>query len=296
MRYNMTSTAHFTEEMWKGTYWSDQGHRPDIRARHLDDLFSNGRMWLQKTMCGDNISAEMNPFGRSQSVAEALEELRSGKSGLLFDGSKIVIQPMTMYCIDMRKLRQSQALRNVSIRLTKNSVDYIANVHVVQNVRDNNEMAATVGSVGNCMEPPNHYAWGEIRNVGGNLCIVVTSTNHNDQLGLESCVKDENDQRGEQFFLLTWYKDIRPRGRAVCFDISSYDNMAPVILYECRQLQGYQQWRYIPDTRALVHSNSGKCLDSCNDRKAIFISDCDASKSSQQWLFESYNNALLSKL
>ncbi|XP_055351703.1 putative polypeptide N-acetylgalactosaminyltransferase 10 [Paramacrobiotus metropolitanus] len=145
------------------------------------------------------------------------------------------------------------------------------------------------------IEPPD-FAWGEIRNVGGNLCIDTRFKSQNDRFNLEPCIKDNADNGGEQSFVLTWHKDIRPRGRAVCFDVSSSDNKTPVILYNCHNMQGNQQWKYNSDTKSLFHPVSSKCLDCDTERKEIFVNECDRSKLSQQWLFENYNVTLLLKL
>lgn len=43
---------------------------------------------------------------------------------------------------------------------------------------------------------------------------------------------------------MTWHRDIRPKKRTVCFDVSSSDNHAPVVLWSCHGMQGNQEWKY----------------------------------------------------
>jgi polypeptide N-acetylgalactosaminyltransferase len=47
-----------------------------------------------------------------------------------------------------------------------------------------------------------------------------------------------------QHFILTWHKDIRPKGRTMCWDVSDVQNKAAVNLFPCHGMQGNQLWRY----------------------------------------------------
>ncbi|XP_054712053.1 putative polypeptide N-acetylgalactosaminyltransferase 10 [Uloborus diversus] len=142
------------------------------------------------------------------------------------------------------------------------------------------------------IEPPN-FASGEIRNVESNLCIDTRFRNQNDRFGLEKCIKDQASQGGEQQFELTWHKDIRPKKRTVCFDVSSSENHAPVVLWSCHGMQGNQEWRYNYEELQLFHPISGHCLDCDGERKEIFMSPCDSTVNTQKWRFESFNKTAL---
>ncbi|XP_069676792.1 putative polypeptide N-acetylgalactosaminyltransferase 10 isoform X2 [Periplaneta americana] len=64
-------------------------------------------------------------------------------------------------------------------------------------------------------------------------------------------VLDYVRKRGENF-ILTWHKDIRPKGRTMCWDVSDVQNKAAVNLFPCHGMQGNQLWRYNPEqARAL---------------------------------------------
>ncbi|XP_055936162.1 putative polypeptide N-acetylgalactosaminyltransferase 10 [Argiope bruennichi] len=142
------------------------------------------------------------------------------------------------------------------------------------------------------IEPPN-FAEGEIRNVASNLCIDTRFRKQNDRFGLEKCTKDNPDQGGEQQFELTWHKDIRPKKRTVCFDVSSSDNHAPVVLWSCHGMQGNQEWKYDYVKLQLYHPISGHCLDCDAERKEIFMSPCDTTVISQKWRFQTFNRTAL---
>lgn len=143
------------------------------------------------------------------------------------------------------------------------------------------------------IEPPD-FAKGEIRNVGSDLCVDTRFRGQNERFGLEKCIKDSINQGGEQQFVLTWHKDIRPKKRSVCFDVSSPEPHAPVVLWSCHGLQGNQLWKYDLTNRHLVHPVTGNCLDCDGERKEIFMGPCDTDKLSQHWKFEFVNASALS--
>lgn len=142
------------------------------------------------------------------------------------------------------------------------------------------------------IEPPN-FASGEIRNVASNLCIDTRFRKQNDRFGLEKCTKDYPAQGGEQQFELTWHRDIRPKKRTVCFDVSTSDNHAPVVLWSCHGMQGNQEWKYEYEKLQLYHPISGHCLDCDIERKEIFMSPCDTKISTQKWRFQTFNRTAL---
>lgn len=73
------------------------------------------------------------------------------------------------------------------------------------------------------------------------LCVDTRYKHHGERFGLEEC-----GHSGEQSLHLTWHRDIRPGRRSVCWDVSSGDPRAPVLLYNCHGMGGNQLWRYDP--------------------------------------------------
>ncbi|KAG8252442.1 polypeptide [Homalodisca vitripennis] len=85
----------------------------------------------------------------------------------------------------------------------------------------------------------------QIRNgVANELCVDTKHKGADDPFGLEDCVSDSPGRKGEQEFQLTWHKDIRTKGRGMCWDVSSPNDKAPVQLYTCHGGQGNQLWKY----------------------------------------------------
>ncbi|XP_013772480.1 putative polypeptide N-acetylgalactosaminyltransferase 10 [Limulus polyphemus] len=142
------------------------------------------------------------------------------------------------------------------------------------------------------VEPPD-YAKGEIRNVGRNLCIDTRFRGQNERFNLEKCIKDNDNQGGEQQFVLTWHKDIRPAKRSVCFDVSSSETHAPVVLWSCHGMQGNQLWKYDLNNQHLLHPITGNCLDCDSERQELFMSPCDPTSQNQKWKFEVVNASAL---
>nr|CAD7606450.1 unnamed protein product [Timema genevievae] len=47
-----------------------------------------------------------------------------------------------------------------------------------------------------------------------------------------------------QSFVLTWHKDVRPKGRTMCWDVANVQDKASISLYACHGMQGNQLWKY----------------------------------------------------
>lgn len=124
----------------------------------------------------------------------------------------------------------------------------------------------------------------------------------------------------DQFFLffqqfsLTWHKDIRPDKRTVCWDVSSYEAQAPILLYGCHGSQGNQLWRYDPVIKFsqnplffdleitfdmlqvkqhLIHGGNPRCLDCDPGRKELYVSTCNDKSPTQRWVIEHFNKTAL---
>ncbi|XP_063232674.1 putative polypeptide N-acetylgalactosaminyltransferase 10 isoform X1 [Bacillus rossius redtenbacheri] len=136
------------------------------------------------------------------------------------------------------------------------------------------------------IEPPD-FASGEIRSVAApELCVDTEHKPADQQFGLKPCLADKKGGSGEQEFVLTWHKDVRPKGRTMCWDVASVQDKAPVTLFSCHGMQGNQLWRYNPDHQWLVHGGNPRCLDCDPGRQTIFVTTCDPTSQTQRWRFE----------
>uniref|UniRef100_A0A3B4TK80 Polypeptide N-acetylgalactosaminyltransferase n=1 Tax=Seriola dumerili TaxID=41447 RepID=A0A3B4TK80_SERDU len=145
------------------------------------------------------------------------------------------------------------------------------------------------------VEPP-AAAWGEIRNVGSDMCMEIKHFVSGSPIRLEGCVKGRGEVGWSHGQVLTfgWREDIRVgdpmHTRKVCFDAVSHNS--PVTLYDCHGMKGNQLWRYRKD-KSLYHPVSNSCIDSSPSERRGFMNTCDPSSPSQQWLFERTNATVL---
>ncbi|XP_066999767.1 N-acetylgalactosaminyltransferase 6 isoform X2 [Anabrus simplex] len=135
------------------------------------------------------------------------------------------------------------------------------------------------------VEPPD-FAQGEIRSVAApELCVDTLNVGADERFGLKNCIKDTREH-GEQNFTLTWHKDIRPRGRTMCWDVSDVSDKAAVNLFACHGMQGNQLWRYNVENQWLVHGGNPRCLDCDPGSKKLYVTACDPKSVTQKWRFE----------
>nr|XP_009296677.3 polypeptide N-acetylgalactosaminyltransferase 10-like [Danio rerio] len=145
------------------------------------------------------------------------------------------------------------------------------------------------------VEPP-AAAWGELRNVGTGLCVESKHFSSGSPIRLEPCLRSRGEPSWShgQVFTFGWRQDIRVgdplHTKKVCFDAVSHNS--PVTLYDCHGMKGNQLWAYRKD-RSLFHPISNSCVSADAAQKRLLMSSCDASSSSQQWVFQNTNSSVL---
>uniref|UniRef100_UPI00398F744A polypeptide N-acetylgalactosaminyltransferase-like 6 n=1 Tax=Pristiophorus japonicus TaxID=55135 RepID=UPI00398F744A len=145
---------------------------------------------------------------------------------------------------------------------------------------------------------PSPAAWGEIRNAATNRCVDSKHGATGAELRLDICIKDGSERTWshEQIFTFGWREDIRPgeplHTRKFCFDAISHSSS--VTLYDCHGMKGNQYWRYRKD-KTLYHPVSNSCMDCSLADKKIFMSRCNPSAHTQQWIFQHVNVTVLDK-
>ncbi|XP_060572434.1 putative polypeptide N-acetylgalactosaminyltransferase 10 isoform X1 [Ruditapes philippinarum] len=143
------------------------------------------------------------------------------------------------------------------------------------------------------VEPP-PFASGEFRSAAAALCIDTKYRGGNENFKLADCIKDGKGG-GEQDLELTWHKDIRPKKRTVCFDVSTSVRKAPVILFNCHGMGGNQRFKYNLDAQQIYHPISNQCLDCDTGSQELFMNPCDKYSKTQQWLVENINRTAVRK-
>lgn len=94
------------------------------------------------------------------------------------------------------------------------------------------------------VEPPD-FAAGTIKSLSTpTMCVDTLSHKEKEPVGLYYCAKDHLNPQSNQFFALSWQRDIRIKFSDQCWDVSDGKANAPVLLYGCHGQQGNQLWRY----------------------------------------------------
>ncbi|XP_066600094.1 N-acetylgalactosaminyltransferase 6-like [Prorops nasuta] len=138
---------------------------------------------------------------------------------------------------------------------------------------------------------PEDFAFGEIRNMAATeLCLDSKKRKRDELITADLCIKDNPGKFvAEQEFRLTWHKDVRPKDRSDCLDVSRSDVKSPISLYPCHGKQGNQLWRYDVEKQWLIHGNAQRCLDIDPGFKRVYVTECDASSITQKWRIENVN-------
>lgn len=143
------------------------------------------------------------------------------------------------------------------------------------------------------MIEPEDFAFGEIRNIGApEFCVDTNFKSRDSVVELRNCIKGTSN-RGEQNFTLTWHKDIRPKGKTLCLDVSASKNKADITLYPCHGGKGNQMWRYNIDKQWLMHGTNQRCMDCDPGSQRVYVSDCDNESKTQRWRIENVNLTML---
>lgn len=91
---------------------------------------------------------------------------------------------------------------------------------------------------------PAPFTYGVIQSrAGNNLCIDTLGHGKRQAVGLYSCSADKLKPQANQYFSLSYYRDIRMREGILCLDAAPYPK-TKVLLYGCHYAQGNQMWKY----------------------------------------------------
>ncbi|KAK6015073.1 glycosyltransferase, group 2 family protein [Ostertagia ostertagi] len=174
---------------------------------------------------------------------------------------------------------------------------------------------------------------GELRNKGAGMCVDTQFKQAHQRFGLRKCISDDPNGGGEQNLRLTRWHDIRPLGRSVCFDASSSEDKAPVVLFDwlvtlvvfhkeseksccvfSHSMKGNQLFKFNVDTGLIFHPASlrfdfdpfslryccpllqvsGQCLSAEPDGSGfVFMQRCDENAPTQKWVWQVVDRQLL---
>lgn len=169
------------------------------------------------------------------------------------------------------------------------------------------------------VEPPD-FAWGTIRSVSHpRLCCDTLSRPSHEAVGVYPCAENHRNPHLNQFFVLSWHKDVRVKGSTKCWDVPKGGKNAPIIFYDCHGQQGNQFWQYdavsnthiqmnvlrkcfifvphsslfLQNKKWLIHGKNNQCLELNPDAEEIFVNTCDSSNKNMQWEFGAVNMTAL---
>ncbi|KFB49955.1 AGAP012414-PA-like protein [Anopheles sinensis] len=133
------------------------------------------------------------------------------------------------------------------------------------------------------IEPPD-FANGAIQSVAHPaLCVDTLNNGEKGTIGLYSCAEDKKQPQSNQFFQLSWHRDLRIKFGEMCWDVSESVPNAKILLYHCHGGQGNQLWRYEPDSQMLKQGKNNRCLDMDPNTRAVFVNPCDGANPRQKW-------------
>ncbi|KAI6221028.1 Polypeptide N-acetylgalactosaminyltransferase [Aphelenchoides fujianensis] len=117
--------------------------------------------------------------------------------------------------------------------------------------------------------------------------------NGGDRFELRKCISDDPGGGGEQNLRMSFWYDVRPKGRNLCFDVSTSTDHSPVVLFGCHGMKGNQHFKYKMATKQMHHPVSNLCMDCDVERGEIFMSRCDSSATTQKWTWEHLNETVM---
>lgn len=141
---------------------------------------------------------------------------------------------------------------------------------------------------------PTDYAYGVIKSVGyPYYCIDTLNRGEKEPIGLFACSNNRVKPQGNQFFALSWHKDIRQKGTTHCWDVSESGPNSNVLIYSCHGSQGNQYWRYNVEKKWIMQGKNNRCLDMDPTKEKVFVNECRLGNRNMQWEFGYVNSTAI---
>lgn len=142
------------------------------------------------------------------------------------------------------------------------------------------------------IDPPT-YAHGFLRNSENNLCLATLGKSIHSQIGVTKCA-DFTGTKSQQYWELTWYKDIRS-STSHCIDIlSTTKKMTPIWMMKCHVSKLGQGWIYDRSSKLLINEANGRrCLDLDPVEERVYVSTCKAGNTNMQWEWSFVNETAM---
>lgn len=141
------------------------------------------------------------------------------------------------------------------------------------------------------IDPP-EFASGVIQSMAASTYCVDT-LNHDERqaIGMYPCANNKTHPQSNQYWSLSYFRDIRLKLGNKCMDVSTHEAKAPLKLFNCHESQGNQLFKYNLAKKMIYFSRSeNRCLDCNPTSHELYISKCDDSSPTQKWTW-GYINA-----
>ncbi|XP_067634915.1 N-acetylgalactosaminyltransferase 4-like [Eurosta solidaginis] len=146
------------------------------------------------------------------------------------------------------------------------------------------------------VEPPS-YAEGALQSQAyQNFCLDKMNRGNQSPVGLFHCGANKTHPHSNQYWKLSYVRDLRHEDDVSCLDVHSQQENATVWMWSCHRLGGNQFWYYDRQLQWLVHGLHGHaCLEAIidGDFHAVYVNQCDNSNPRMKWIFGRVNDTAL---
>uniref|UniRef100_A0A1L8E1A6 Polypeptide N-acetylgalactosaminyltransferase n=1 Tax=Nyssomyia neivai TaxID=330878 RepID=A0A1L8E1A6_9DIPT len=141
---------------------------------------------------------------------------------------------------------------------------------------------------------PADYANGVIQNVGSpHLCVDTLNVGNGGTFGLFSCAANHVQPQKNQWWALSWRQDLRQKHEDLCWDVSSSERNAPILLWHCHTQGGNQYFRYDPEKQWILQGVYERCVEGDPIEKKIFVNQCDEENLNMKWQWGFVNSTAM---
>lgn len=144
------------------------------------------------------------------------------------------------------------------------------------------------------VEPPD-YAYGTLMSLANErLCVDTLNVALHSPVGLYPCAENRKRPQKNQYWALSWHRDLRIRNNKQCLDVAESGPNAKAKLWECHGQGGNQFWFYDEDSKMVKHgSNLDRCLEADVGNRKVYVNKCDEYKDTMKWQFGFVNSTAL---
>lgn len=146
------------------------------------------------------------------------------------------------------------------------------------------------------VEPP-AYASGVVQSGAyPHFCLDTMSRANEEPVGLYYCADNKTHPHSNQYWQLSFSRDLRHYDGESCLDVQSVQENATVWMWSCHEQGGNQFFYYDREHQWMVQGQSGHmCLEAFVDGEehAVYANVCDNSNPRMKWIFGVVNDTAL---